>query len=81
MLVTPCVTHPAVAAVLLLVPPLHCCVPPAVPSLPSHQTLRRSYPNVPAPVESYVTRWANDPWARGSYSYYAVGNPKSITGE
>jgi hypothetical protein len=35
---------------------------------------------VPDPVEAYVTRWAADPYARGAYSYYAVGNPKNITG-
>lgn len=35
---------------------------------------------VPAPLESYVTRWAEDPWAAGSYSYFATSNPKNITG-
>jgi monoamine oxidase len=35
----------------------------------------------PDPVQSFVTRWAADPWARGSYSFFAVGNPKNITGE
>jgi monoamine oxidase len=27
----------------------------------------------PVPVKSLVTRWAADPWARGSYSFLAVG--------
>jgi hypothetical protein len=53
------------------------------------QALRTMYGNnsraaagrkVPEPVEAYVTRWAADPYARGAYSYYAVGNPKNITG-
>lgn len=44
------------------------------------QVLRRSYREVPDPVEAHVTRWAADPWARGSYPYYAVGNAKGITG-
>ncbi|KAF7990616.1 hypothetical protein HCN44_000421 [Aphidius gifuensis] len=29
---------------------------------------------VPQPRESIVTRWQADPWARGSYSYVAVGS-------
>jgi hypothetical protein len=36
---------------------------------------------IPEPVQAYVTRWAADPYARGAYSYYAVGNPKNITGD
>jgi hypothetical protein len=36
---------------------------------------------VPEPVQAYVTRWAADPYSRGAYSYYAVGNPKNITGD
>lgn len=44
------------------------------------QKLRKAYKNVPTPVETHVTRWGSDPWARGSYSYFAVGNPKGITG-
>lgn len=46
------------------------------------KTLKSMYPNatIPAqPREYYVTRWAQDPWARGSYSYFAVGNDKNIT--
>ena len=30
-------------------------------------------PHVPAPLRSLSTRWAADPFARGSYSYVAVG--------
>lgn len=29
---------------------------------------------VPQPKETVVTRWRNDPWSRGSYSYVAVGS-------
>ena len=32
---------------------------------------------IPDPSEYYVTRWANDPWSCGSYSYFAVGNEKN----
>lgn len=44
--------------------------------------LRRMYgaAAVPAPVQANVTRWAADPFSLGSYSYFAVGNPKNITG-
>jgi hypothetical protein len=28
----------------------------------------------PSPTNSLVTRWWNDPWSFGSYSYYAVGS-------
>jgi hypothetical protein len=35
---------------------------------------------VPHPKEAHVTRWHADEFARGSYSFYAVGNPKNITG-
>jgi hypothetical protein len=47
------------------------------------RVLRAMYPGegaVPEPRQALVTRWAADPWARGSYSYFAVGNPKNITG-
>jgi lysine-specific histone demethylase 1 len=27
----------------------------------------------PQPRDTLVTRWKNDPWARGSYSFVAVG--------
>ncbi|XP_078489110.1 lysine-specific histone demethylase 1A [Ciona intestinalis] len=30
--------------------------------------------NVPDPVNYTVTRWGSDPWAKGSYSYVAVGS-------
>eukprot|EP00887_Chlorella_sp_A99_P004228 scaffold15.g4228.t1 len=33
----------------------------------------------PDPVESYVTRWRQEPHILGSYSYFAVGNQKNIT--
>ncbi|EFN59193.1 hypothetical protein CHLNCDRAFT_138105 [Chlorella variabilis] len=36
---------------------------------------------VPDPIQVTVTRWAADPFSRGSYSFFAVGNPKSITAE
>ena len=36
--------------------------------------LRRMFgPQVPSPLRSLATRWAADPFARGSYSYVAVG--------
>lgn len=38
------------------------------------QRLRGMYGSVPAPTASVVTRWAADPWARGSYSCYVVGS-------
>lgn len=41
--------------------------------------LRGLYPDIPDPVEFYATRWFEDPWSRGSYSYFAVGNEKDIT--
>ena len=43
------------------------------------RVLRSMYPNAPQPKETRVTRWAADPYALGSYSYFAVGNPKNIT--
>lgn len=37
-------------------------------------SLRRMFgPRVPEPEGYTVTRWLSDPWARGSYSYSAVG--------
>ena len=41
--------------------------------------LRVLYPDLPDPEEFYATRWYEDPWSRGSYSYYAVGNEGNIT--
>lgn len=43
--------------------------------------LRVIYPEIPEPDEFYATRWYEDPWSRGAYSYYAVGNKKDITEE
>lgn len=31
-------------------------------------------PDVPAPLATHVTRWREDPWALGSYSYLPVGS-------
>lgn len=42
--------------------------------------LRTIYPALPDPVEFIQTRWYEDPFSRGAYSYYAVGNEKEITG-
>ena len=41
--------------------------------------LRVIYPTLPDPVEFIQTRWYEDPFSRGAYSYYAVGNEKEIT--
>ncbi|KAL4859365.1 Polyamine oxidase 3 [Chlorella vulgaris] len=42
--------------------------------------LRQMYgPDVPEPTQTSVTRWAADPFSAGSYSYFAVGNPRNIT--
>jgi len=35
--------------------------------------LREMYDEVPDPVETRVTDWASDRWARGSYSYVPIG--------
>ena len=35
--------------------------------------LRRLFPGAPNPVGVTVSRWGSDPYARGSYSYVAVG--------
>ena len=43
--------------------------------------LRVFYPDIPDPIEFYATRWFEDPWSRGAYSYFAVGNAKNITGQ
>ena len=29
--------------------------------------------DVPDPIATHVTRWREDPWARGSYSYLPIG--------
>lgn len=45
------------------------------------QTLRKIYgQGIPDPIDYQITRWASDPFARGSYSYYPVGaTPKLRT--
>lgn len=43
------------------------------------KAIRVIYPEIPDPTEFYATRWYEDPWSRGAYSYYAVGNQKDIT--
>lgn len=43
------------------------------------KALRVIYPDLPDPTEFYATRWFEDPWSRGAYSYFAVGNSKDIT--
>ncbi|KAL6066055.1 Lysine-specific histone demethylase 1A [Balamuthia mandrillaris] len=42
--------------------------------LQAMQVIRRLYPSAPEPVKTVVTRWGSDPFARGSYSYIAVGS-------
>lgn len=37
-------------------------------------TLRSAYPSAPDPVDVLVTRWGADEFARGSYSFAAVGS-------
>ena len=41
--------------------------------------LRVIYPTLPDPVQFIQTRWYEDPFSRGAYSYYAVDNEKDIT--
>lgn len=36
---------------------------------------------VPEPKEFYQTRWGQDEFSLGSYSYFATGNPLNITGD
>lgn len=36
--------------------------------------------SVPTPIQSNVTRWAADSFSLGAYSFFAIGNPKNITG-
>jgi hypothetical protein len=48
---------------------------------PTSEVLRQLGGAVPPPRQTFVTRWAADPFSRGSYSYYAVGNAKEIVGE
>lgn len=37
-------------------------------------TLRSAYPSAPEPIDALVTRWGADEFARGSYSFAAVGS-------
>lgn len=39
--------------------------------------LKRAFPNAPSPQKAIVTRWGTDRFARGSYSYIAVGSTGS----
>lgn len=41
-------------------------------------TLRSAYPDAPEPVDALVTRWGADEFARGSYSFAAVGSEPSM---
>lgn len=41
-------------------------------------TLRSAYPDAPDPVDALVTRWGADPFARGSYSFAAVGSDPAM---
>lgn len=41
-------------------------------------TLRSAYPEAPEPVDALVTRWGADEFARGSYSFAAVGSDPSM---
>jgi polyamine oxidase len=36
--------------------------------------LRKAFDNVPDPAATKVTRWMQDPWACGSYSFAKVGS-------
>jgi hypothetical protein len=49
--------------------------------LPTFQALTKAFRRkIPTPVETFVTRWGSDPFSRGSYSNYVVGNLRNITG-
>jgi monoamine oxidase len=41
-------------------------------------TLRSAHPDAPEPVDALVTRWGADEFARGSYSFAAVGSDPSM---
>ena len=49
----------------------------------SLETLRSIFgsENVPEPIVSKVTRWRNDPWSCGSYSFAKVGSSPSMYDE
>jgi polyamine oxidase len=42
------------------------------------EALKRVFPKAPRPVASRVTRWSQDPFARGSYSNLAVGSGADV---
>ncbi|MFD6226881.1 flavin monoamine oxidase family protein [Streptomyces sp. NPDC060232] len=43
------------------------------------QTLKTIFgQNIPEPTGHQITRWASDPYARGSYSYYKVGSTPAM---
>ncbi|UTT62519.1 flavin monoamine oxidase family protein [Microcella humidisoli] len=42
------------------------------------RTLRSAYPGAPDPVDALVTRWGADEFARGSYSFAAVGSDPAM---
>ncbi len=42
------------------------------------RTLRSAYPGAPDPVDVLVTRWGADEFARGSYSFAAVGSDPAM---
>lgn len=44
---------------------------------PPPSTRVGSRSTTPRPTDAVVTRWATDPWSRGSYSYLAVGSTPS----
>ena len=46
---------------------------PPLPPSPCTEALRRMFPDatVPQPRSVVVTAWGKDPWALGSYSYFA----------
>ncbi len=41
-------------------------------------TLRSAYPGAPVPLDALVTRWGADAFARGSYSFAAVGSDPTM---
>ena len=64
-------------------PPLPLLLPPSSATFPPQALLDMGPPGgvVPTPTQTFVTRWGQDPYARGSYSYYATGNRRVIVGE
>lgn len=37
------------------------------------QYVRANFPDAPDPVDSFVTRWEEDPFSRGAYSFFSLG--------